>query len=323
MAHAVETMLTVGTPPWHQLGVILDNPPTIEEAIRLAGLDWQVELQKLYLAEGQLVEDARATVRTSDNSVLGIVGPRFVPLQNRNAFHWFNPFIESGEATIESAGSLKEGRRVWVLAKIAGLQMDITQSDPVRAYILLAHAHDGTLAIRVGFTPIRVVCNNTLSYAVNEDSGSRLIRVKHTEGAVEALDDIREVMNVAKQGFEATADQYRRLAARQVNQVDLETYVKRVASNMIDVEDRTAEELEAAYEKGARVAGRILPLFETGRGNDLPGTRGTLWAAYNAVTEFTTHERGRSVDTRLESLWFGQSANMNKAALDIALQMAA
>lgn len=323
MAHEVESMLTVGTPPWHQLGTILDSPPTVEEAIRLSGLDWRVELRKLYLEGGILVPDAHATVRVSDSSVLGVVGPRFVPLQNQDAFKWFNPFIESGEATIESAGALKQGRRVWILAKIAGVQADITKDDSVCAYILLAHAHDGTLAIRVGFTPVRVVCNNTLSYSLNENSGSRLIRVKHTGSAVETLDDIREVMDVAKQGFEATTKQFRLLASRQVNQADLETYVKRVASNLISVEDYSAKDLEAAYEKGARVAGKIIPLFESGRGNNLLGTRGTLWAAYNAVTEFTTHERGRSVDTRLESLWFGQSANMNRAALDIALQMAA
>src|SRR4051794_31311156 len=111
MAHLIENMFSVRETPWHRLGSVVQEAPTAEEAIRLAGLDWSVGLEPVSLADGREAP-ARATVRSSDRSILGVVGPRWHPLQNADAFKWFDPFIASGEATFETAGSLDGGRRV-------------------------------------------------------------------------------------------------------------------------------------------------------------------------------------------------------------------
>jgi len=315
MTAEIETYLGVQTPPWHGLGITVDTPPSTEEAIKLAGLDWTVETQELFLSNGSKVPDARATVRSTDGAVLGVVGPRFMPLQNREAFRFFDPIISAKEATIETAGALKGGRRVWILTKIAQDPLEIVRNDIVSAYLLLAHAHDGSLAIHVGFTPVRVVCQNTLSAALNH-ADSQLIRVRHTAKAEETLDEVRDTMNVARRVFEPTGEQYRSLAFKGISTQDLERYVQLVVLGKIEVVDLTAEEME----KGQRVMGKILPLFES-ESNSLPGVSGTWWAAYNAVTEFTSHIRGRSQDTRVDSLWFGPSKNMNRNALSLALEM--
>jgi len=192
MSHCVEQMLSVGRAPWHSLGVKLDNPPTALEAIRLAGLDWQVTLEPLW-TRGTLSHDGQmqqapvfATVRTSDRRILGVVGPQYRPLQNTEAFAFFEPFLDTGQASIETAGSLSGGKRVWVLAKLNRAPLEIAPGDDVEKFLLLSNNHDGTLAIRVGFTPIRVVCQNTLSMAHRSDA-SQLIRVRHSQHVRENL----------------------------------------------------------------------------------------------------------------------------------------
>ena len=118
--------------------------------------------------------------------MLGVVGPRYTILQNQDAFKWFQPFLEAKEAALHTAGSLRGGSRIWVLAKLNREPLVIAQGDEVEKYLLLSHSHDGSLAVRVGFTPIRVVCQNTLSMAHNADA-SKLIRFKHTKDIHENL----------------------------------------------------------------------------------------------------------------------------------------
>lgn len=313
MAHEIESIMYVGATPWHKLGTKLLEVPTVQEGIRAAGLDWQVIQRALYLGDGRCVSEARANTRSTDDAILGVVGPQYQPLQNRDAFNWFQPFLDAKEATLETAGSLRQGKRVFILAKLARDPMLIAPNDPVEKYILLSNSHDGTMAVRVGFTPIRVVCNNTLSMAINSGASS-LLRVRHTGQTVENLELVREIMNTANAQFEATAAQYRDLARRQISVRDLETYVKRV----FDIQDLGPES-----NAGKRILRAVIPLFEKGRGNDMPGVRGTYWAAYNAITEYTGHERGRDDDKRLDSVWFGNGSTTNRRALEIAVDMVA
>lgn len=350
MAHLVENMLYVGSKaPWHGLGVALANPPTVAEAIRLAGLDWAVVLKDLQLTETGAAVDHKATVRATDGKILGVVGPRYAPLQNADAFAWFQPFVESGEASIHTAGSLNEGRRVWVLAKINREPSEIAPGDTVEKFILLSNSHDGTLAVRVGFSPVRVVCQNTLSLAHGTEA-SKLIRIRHTKSAKDTLTEVREVMNAANQTFEATADVYRNLARRPINAADLRKYVKQVfelpaedkdlsgkGRTLLDsimrrhgeqadlmqelmASERIRQQATAAAE--GSLLDSIIGNFEGGRGSDLPDARGSYWHAYNAVTEYLSHERGRSQDSRLSALWFGDGATINQRALSVAASMA-
>src|SRR5262245_49981431 len=314
MAHEIETMAYFETRPWHRLGTALEEADLYDwsSASRKAGLDWEVELVPLVTADNQARVTHRAVRRTSDSRVLGVVGPRYAPLQNKDAFAWFQPFLDAKEAALHTAGSLKSGSRIWVLAKLNRDPLVIAEGDEVEKFLLLSHGHDGSLAVRCGFTPVRVVCQNTLSMAHGSDA-SKLIRLKHTKDVLENLANVREIMALANAEFEATAEQYRRLARKSVNQADLRKYVRRVLK--VEDEQEASSRLKNLMEE-------IVGLAEAGRGNNLPSIRGTYWSAYNGVSEWLTYSRGRSEDNRLNSLWFGDSALTNRHALEVALDMA-
>ena len=312
MAHLVESMMYVGKTPWHGLGTPIpeEKQLTVRDAIVAAKLDWQVELKHVF-TENQSggksgILDHYAVCRTSDNAFLGIVGPDYVPLQNQQALEWFQPFLNAGEATLETAGSLNGGKQVWALAKIRNGNMTVGKKDAVAHYILLSNAHDGSVAVRVGFTPIRVVCNNTLTLA-HGSTASKLLRVRHTSNLHVNLELIREIMNVARHEFSATVEQYRNLVKRDIVARELERYVKVVFS----LPDNGGRDLIP----------NIIYLFEHGRGSQEAGK--TYWGAYNAVTEYLNYFRGKTQDNTLSSLWFGDSTHVNRQALDVALKMAA
>jgi phage/plasmid-like protein (TIGR03299 family) len=314
MAHEVEAMAYYGQVPWHRLGTALEEADLYDwpSASKKASLDWTVELVPLVTTDTQVQVTHRAVRRTSDARVLGVVGPRYVALQNKDAFAWFHPFLDAREAALHTAGSLRHGSRIWVLAKLNRDPLVIAEGDTVEKFLLLSHGHDGSLAVRCGFTPIRVVCANTLTMA-HVSHASKLIRLKHTKDVLENLANVREIMNVANAEFEATAEQYRRLARRRVNQADLRKYVRRV----LKVEDE-----QEVSNRTKNLMDEIVGLAEVGRGNNLPSIRGTYWSAYNGVSEWLTYNRGRSDDNRLNSLWFGDSALTNRHALEVALDMA-
>jgi len=326
MAHEIQekdTMFSVNEIPWHRLGTVLPIAPTIEEGIMVAKLNWEVGTKELAVVPelgGELIKTHVATYRKDDGAILGVVGKNYKVLQNREAFQFFQPFLDAKEASLETAGSLMNGRRVWILAAMNRPDSVIVSKsdDRIKKYILMSNSHDGTLAIRIGYTPVRVVCNNTLTMAI-QNGGSQLLKVKHTGDIVKTLEEIREVINIADQSFESTAEQFRILASREINRKDLEKYVKIVFATPKQEEEAliTGEELTS----GKRVMGRITELFEKGRGNDLPGVKGTMWAAYNSVTEYLQYERGTNESTRLDSLWFGTGAAMNKKALKTAVEM--
>lgn len=330
MAHEVETMFSVVETPWHGLGKILDRPPTTKEAIIAAGLDWSVEKRPLFLGDGRGV-DAFATVRTSDNRILGHhVGPSYTVLQNAAAFAWFDPFVESGQATLETAGALRNGAVVWALARLGRADSIIVpkSDDRVAKFLLLSNSHDGTLAVRVGFTPTRVVCANTLAMA-HDAGASQLLRLKHTSSLAGALEVIRDTIDVANQRFEATAEQYRSIASKQVNAKDLARYVSRVFDapevDTLIPSRFLGKRKESRTEAYARQRHETIEkLFRYGKGNDRPGTLGTWWAAYNGVTEYLQYERPRSTaESRIDSLAFGSAAATSRKALGLALDMAA
>lgn len=312
MVANVENMFSVRQTPWHRLGTVLENPPTIQEAIELSGLNWPVELKPLFLGDGTLVTH-KAVVRGDSGNVLGIVGPRYQPLQNAEAFDWFNAFVENGEVSLETAGSLDEGRRIWVMAKIARDPSVIVPNDEILKYLMLSNSHDGTLAIRVGYTPIRIVCANTLAMA-HSSNASKLIRVRHTASSKVALDKLKDIMNLVDREFEATAEQFRFLASKTFNQKDIREYVKAVLGKdkiaEQDLPTRTKNQLD-----------EIIGLLED-ENQRLNGVNGTYWAAYNAVNQYLNYDASRNDNNRMSSLWFGVNAKTNKSALDLALEFA-
>ncbi len=345
-------MFYVGETPWHGLGTPLEKAPTSAEAIKCAGLDWKVEQKPLFMPDS--VDEAGnpsnakqwervshvANVRSTDGKVLGVVGPTWTPLQNAEAFSFFDAFVSAGQASYETAGALHGGSRVWVLALLSGDPLVITGDDVVKKYLLLSNSHDGTLAARVGFTPVRVVCQNTLSAAIG-DKASKLVKITHHRKIAEALAAVADVMNVVNATFEATADQYRALAAKGCSDADLQKYVNLVFSakrvkkvtkaknaefptmdELLGQVREEASEIDVAGELKSNVLPRIQQLFESGRGADLPGVRGTLWGAYNAINEYIVHDRGTDAAKRLDSTWFGGGAVQNERALKVGYAMA-
>ena len=314
MSHEVEKMVFAGATPWHGLGTEIDDATTFWDAFKMAGLDWEVQTEPLFRGDGSEVK-AQASVRQSDNRVLGVVGPRWTPLQNRDAFEIFEPLVDSGDMKLHTAGSLREGERVWVLCQLNLDNSEIVKGDEISKFALLSNGHDGKLAVHFGFTPIRVVCANTEAMARGCKS-SKLIRVRHLQFVKENVEKLREVMNLANQEFEATAEQYRFLASRQINAKDLEKYVKVV----FGVEKKSDEDITT---RTKNILQSVETLFTTGKGNDLPGVNGTYWAAYNAVTEYLNYDRGRNNANRMDSLWFGQNKQMSADALETAIELAA
>jgi phage/plasmid-like protein (TIGR03299 family) len=329
MAHELEIgsdgqarMFFVGDEvPWHGLGRQLKSPPTVEEGIIYAGLDWKVERKQLVFADDHSIEaPAFATVRQSDGNILGVVGTEYHPLQNIDAFKWFQPWLDSGQVTLDTAGSLKGGRHVWVLATIKRDPTEVVKGDPLIRRILLSNSHDGTRMARAGFTATRCVCWNTVSAALTSKQ-SKLLKVRHTKNIEETLKDIQETMNVADRNFEATLDQMRAMARHGVTKDTLKEYVTRIFRPKPVTNDADEPMTEDQEERCDRIVGNIIPLFEHGKGNDMPGVKGTLWGAYNAVTEYLTWHRGRNADNRLTSLWFGDGQAVGQRAFDEARKM--
>lgn len=313
MAAAVENMMFVGATPWHGLGKQVEADIGIEDAITSAGLDWEVGLKDLQTVDGVPVSH-RATYRKTDGSILGVVGPRYTPLQNRDAFDWFQPFLDAGECNLHTAGSLHSGQKVWVLAQLNRDNSEIVTGDEVTKFILLSNSHDGTTAIRVGYTPIRVVCANTMAMAHNSKE-SQLIRIRHTRSSKSNLENVRDIMDNINVQFEATADQFRFLASKDFNQTDVRRYVKTLLGieNVIDGDIKT---------RTRNILDEIIGTITDSPEQAMIGTRGTYWAAYNGYNSYLNYVKGRTEDNRLDSLWFGTGSNDNIKALKLAIEFA-
>ncbi|MGE3243317.1 MAG: DUF932 domain-containing protein [Pirellulales bacterium] len=312
MAHLFNSGLFFGESAWHGLGVTLpaDSPVrySIDDAIAISGLNWQVETRPVFV-DGKEIPSHKAVVRPDTGDVFGVVGDRYRPLQNRDQFNWFRPFLESGECQFETCGSLKGGALVWVLAKVNRADAEISADDRIRKYLLLTSSHDGSRSTSVGFCPIRVVCWNTLSAGLRDDR-STLLKVKHTASQNRALRTIRETVNLVNETFEATAAQYRRLIACNVDRAGIRLYVKKVLELSDDESDYSTRQ--------RNILENVVGLCLHGVGND----GRTAWSAYNGVTQYVTHAYGRNADSRLRAAWYGESKRINDRAFAVALQLA-
>jgi phage/plasmid-like protein (TIGR03299 family) len=238
---ANDSMMLVGDPAWHKLfDPIKSAPKSSEEALVASGLTWNVDMRpQLYYGEGNIPKASpdRILVRSDDESILSTVGPDYVVVQNEDAFKFFDPFVQDGHATFETAGSLNGGKRVFILAKISQDPITIVKGDEILPYILLSNAYLRNTAVTVGFTSVRVVCQNTLDMATRSKA-SKLLRAPHNTNVHNTLEKIRDTMDLVRREFSATAEQYRVLAAREVNVSDLKKYVKIVfTSNLHDSSD--------------------------------------------------------------------------------------
>ena len=319
MAHQIlenDTMFSVKERPWHGLGVVVETAPTIEEAITLANLGWTVEPKEIKTVDGINIPNKKALMRSDTNDCLGVVGSGYNILQNTEAFKFFEPFVENGLATLETAGSLFNGKRVFILAKIAGDDMEVQKGDFVEKYILLSNAHDGSQAVKVGYTPIRVVCNNTLTCAETSQT-PQLIRVYHKTNVSQTLQDLRETMDLVNRQFIATEEKYKELAKKQVSTADLDKYVKRVFSKK-KLEDMYNTPSEYTDEQVEKFRKKLMEHVEEVFEKELVHNR---WTMYNAVNHYLNHGRSRTLESTYNSMWFGDAKRIDKKAFQLAFEI--
>jgi phage/plasmid-like protein (TIGR03299 family) len=292
--------------PWAGRGIELKNTQDIQAAIKEAKLDWDVGLKDLFTEDAEHIPEKEIYCK-ANGRLFGVVGPTFKPVQNIEVFNWFQPFLDSGEASLDVAGSSGDGRRIWILAKINRPDMEILPGDKVGKRVLLSNAHIQGVSVRIGYCPLRFFCSNALSRGIR---ASDVIRLRHHKLVLENMEKVRDIMNLADEEFQATAKEYQFLANKGVNQKDLIKYV----NILTDVK----EGVDISTKKKNIIDG-ILANYEL----EHPTAIGTWWGAYNTFNSYLNHVKGRNVDNRLESLWFGQSFQDNNRALKLALEMAA
>jgi phage/plasmid-like protein (TIGR03299 family) len=305
------SMAYTGETPWHGLGTKVEHAMTAAEVVEAAGLDYTVEKRPLFLKEGQEVPRHFATVRTDTNDVLGVVGSRYEIFQNRNGLSLLDAIVGVKDAIYHTAGALGKGEKVWLLAKLPGYVRTIGD-DVTEKYILLSNSHDGSSPIEIMFTPIRVVCQNTLNVALK--NFSKRASLRHTLNVGAKIDEVREVLGIVSQQYSIFEEASQKLLTVQLTKDAFKDYLKN--SGVIP----TKEEKDQSS-RAQNILDEVSNLFQNGKGTEIPGVRGTLWGAFNAVTEYVDHHRGGSLEKRAASLLYGSGAIMKQRAWDNALAL--
>lgn len=322
MAHLVQTMAYTGETPWHQLGNQLPAQQPIEVWAEKAGMDWDIcETPVRYMTEqagslGSIMSfsDQKVLYRSDTKAALSVVSQRYQVVQPKAVLEFYRDLTEISGFELETAGVLKEGKKFWALAK-TGKETTLKGNDLVKGYILLATSCDGTLATTATPTTVRVVCNNTLSIALN--GASSAIKVPHSTSFDQQA--VKKQLGIAVSQWDSFMYRMKTLSERKVKSHEAMNYFLKVicqSDSHVDpamglMNERALKKVQALYEG-------------QGHGADLASANGTAWGLLNAVTEFVDHERkAKSQDYRLDSAWFGQGANLKQRALDHALQLVA
>jgi phage/plasmid-like protein (TIGR03299 family) len=316
MAHEIEhvngkaQMAYAGSVPWHGLGVKVPADLTPEQMLEAAGLNWTVEKIPAYaeVAGKQVKIGQSALVRSFDDKILDVVSDDWNPVQNENAFEFFNEFVATGDMEMHTAGSLRGGQIVWGLAKVKE-SFELFKGDQIDSYLLFSNFHKYGFSTDVRFTPIRVVCNNTLTLSLNS-SVERMAKISHRKAF--NPENVKDMLGVATDKLSRYKDMAQFLGSKKAKNEDIVEYFKRVfpvtGSN---------EKKQKDISKSAQTALEILHVQ--------PGAEyaaGTWWQPFNAVTYLTDHLAGRSADTRLTSAWYGYNKGLKTKALELAIEMA-
>jgi len=318
MAHELEIvegqaqMAYAGDVPWHGLGTKVLPDLTPSQMMEAAGLDWEVKKYNSYIeVKGKRIKTGQQSlVRMSDNKVLTNVGKDWNPVQNADAFEFFHEFVLSGDMEMHTAGSLRGGQMVWALAKV-GESFDVFGGDRVDSYLLFSNPHMYGKSIDIRFTPIRVVCNNTLTFALNTASQSQ-VKIGHRTHF--DPDAVKETLGLAHEKFTKYREMAEFMGSKRVSADDLITYFSQVFPRTSG--EREVKKLED-LSRNARLAHDIM--------EKQPGAEyaeGSYWQAFNAVTYLTDHIQGRSADNRLYSNWFGGNGARKIKAANLAMEMA-
>lgn len=221
MAALVQSMFSVREKPWHGLGIIVKEAPASADAIRLAGLDWTVEQEPIYTQFNELVEGHKANVRSSDRKVLGVVSDRYKVVQNVDAFSFTDELLGSG-VMYETAGSLMDGRKVWLLARLP--REYIIAGERISPYLVFSNTHDGSGSVKVAITPVRVVCNNTLNLALN--TAKRSFSMIHTGNIQDKIQEAKDTLFMAEEYMDCLGVEFEQLRRQKVTDAQVKEYIE-------------------------------------------------------------------------------------------------
>jgi phage/plasmid-like protein (TIGR03299 family) len=278
MAHNIDSMFSVREKPWHYMETkdvtrIIQEAPNSADALTAAGLDWLVIQKPVHMEDGSVIPNYKANVRSKDNSVLGIVTDRYKIVQNKDAFSFTDNLI-GGDVRYETAGALQGGRKVWLLAK---LPAKTVAGDEVEPYLCFTNSHDGTGAIKVCMTPIRVVCNNTLNLAL--DSAKRMWSTKHLGNVEQKIYEARHCLMMADTYMEHLNEYAEQLAKVKVTDEEL----KSILAEMFPVEEDDTNRKKSSAEQAKE--SYMICYFAP----DIEKFRGTAWGVVNAMADMVGH----------------------------------
>ena len=277
MSAEVETMFYTRTAPWHGLGVKVDHALSSEEALVAAGLDWEVVQKELFTGDYRPVPGYFANVRDTDNKVLGVVTSRYKIVQNREAFAFTDELLGKG-VKYETAGSLREGKKTWILAKLPKTYR--MAEDKIMPYLVFSNTHDGSAAIKVAMTPIRVVCSNTLNLALSR--ADRIWSCNHTGDMEMKLEDARRTLFMAEDYMNELSKEADKLTARKVTDAEVEEYIKLllpIATDATETTEKNIRKLRRDMKKRYFYAPDLKDVGKNG------------YRFINAVSDFATHAK--------------------------------
>lgn len=302
MVAAVESMMYVGEVPWHGLGKPVLELATAKEAISEAGLDWEVILTPVEQnIDGVRVAipNKRSVRRDSDNKSLGIVSPGYFPVQNHEAFTFFDSIVDSGEAKYETAGSLSGGQMVWMTAKV-GESIQIAGDDAHDLYLLLVNKHDGTGALKIVTTLVRAVCKNTVTAGIRQNKTQWSIN--HRKPLEGRIAEARGALQMSFKYVDAFDKEVQKMIEAEI---DADAFRSILEDVLPDQKFATEKKVNA-----------IVDLFETS--DTIVGTsaEGNVWGASNALSQYLSHRDARSEDARMTHNIFGQGAQLRNQVHD-------
>ena len=322
MAHLVQQMAYVGAEPWHGLGNRLPSKQPLEVWQQEAGMNWQINESPVRFMSDSIgslgsihsFPEQKVLYRSDTKEALSVVSQRYQVVQPREVLEFYRDLTEISGYELETAGVLKGGKKFWALAR-TGQSTALKGNDQVNGYLLLATSCDGTLATTATPTTIRVVCNNTLTIAVN--GATQAIKVPHSTRFDAQL--VKQQLGIAVSQWDGFMYRMKTLAERKVKSHEAMNYFLRVLCDAQPVPG------DVSVLSNERALKKVQSLYDgQGRGADLEAAKGTAWGLLNAVTEYVDHERrARSTEYRMDSAWFGQGAVIKQRALDTALLLAA
>lgn len=316
MSHEISSMAYVAETPWHGLGSKLPAGQPIEAWQIAAGMNWSIKATPVMYSVGSEAElhfrssqHNKVLFRSDTHAPLSVVSNRYKPVQPKEVLEFFRSLVSAGGFELETAGSLKGGKKLWALAK-TNQQTVLKGNDTVKAYLLLATSCDGTLCTSAFFTSIRVVCANTLQLALGELTG--VVKVPHSTKFDPKL--VKESLGLGLSAWDQFSRSMKALANRPVSEVEVRAYLETVLGDEFEDDGKAHRPIQTVYE-----------LFSgKGLGADMQSAQNTAWGLLNSLTEYTDHRtKARSQDNRLNSAWFGAGATLKAKAFEEAMKLTA